>query len=105
MPTSRKLRLDVQNLQVDTFDAVGSGGAVRGTVLGRGETQVAGCYTFEYGCDYTVANTCWQSCPNTCMNPTCPGVGACEPPPATEEATCAETCYWVGGYPYYDGVC
>ncbi|HEV7590282.1 MAG TPA: hypothetical protein VGO40_19385 [Longimicrobium sp.] len=80
MQNHRKLRLDVLDLEVESFDSALHPAAKRGTVGGN-----------EY------------SCPGTCLN-TCAG-GVCPPGADTEDPTCADTCYWRGSFPFYDVVC
>jgi hypothetical protein len=103
MSSHRKLHLDVQDLHVESFDPAGPDAAGRGTVHGRGETDTAtGGFA---GCEcQTWANTCYGSCPNTCRH-TCPGATGCPAAPETEAATCVETCYYLGTYPFIDGIC
>ncbi|MBB4639462.1 hypothetical protein [Longimicrobium terrae] len=104
MPNQRKLRLDFQDLQVESFDPATQPPSRRGTVLGQGGTNTATGGGLA-GCDCgTWANTCYGSCPDTCYN-TCPGAGGCPAAEETQGATCAETCYWVGTRPFYDGIC
>ena len=92
----RKLRLDMQDLRVESFEPRARV-ADRGTVVGHNLTQQINCYTYYYGCDYS-NETCYGSCPAT-------GCG-CEPVPETQEPTClGATCHWVGGLPYYEGQC
>ncbi len=100
MAMNRKLRLDLQDLQVESFDStvrpVG-----RGTVVGHNRTQQINCYTFYIGCDYSNF-TCLMSCPATCDQTP----AGCAPVPPTEEVTCLNaTCYWAEGAAFYDGVC
>lgn len=99
MAHSRKLRLDVQNLRVESFDPLARV-AGRGTVIGHNLTQQLNCYTYYYGCPYT--NTETTPCSAfSCQYATC----TCDAAP-TEEITCLNaTCYWAGGAPYYDGQC
>jgi hypothetical protein len=105
MSKPRKLRLDLQDLRVESFDPTVRAAGSRGTVFGRNETQQTNCYTFYDGCNYTPGGTCYQSCVDTCYG-TCPGVGGCEPYEPTQEPTClGATCYWVLGAAYYDGNC
>jgi hypothetical protein len=106
MHNGRKLRLDLQDLRVDSFVPTGPSGAKRGTVFGRNHTQQMNCYTYYYGCNYSWdGGTCHQSCPDTCYN-TCPGVGGCAPYEETQEPTCLDaTCYWNAGLPQYEGQC
>ncbi|HEX2205200.1 MAG TPA: hypothetical protein VHG91_17965 [Longimicrobium sp.] len=103
MSKQSKLRLDLQDLQVESFDPTARGAGERGTVFGHDDTQVVACYTFDYGCNYSWGGgTCYMSCPASC-NDTCPGGPAgCGPVPETEELTCM-SCYWDQGAPFYYG--
>ncbi len=100
MHESRKLHLDLQDLEVESFDPVASAGAKRGTVLGRADTATG----LGYNCPCeTRADSCYASCHGTCGN-TCRGETACSDVAETEDVTCA-TCYWIQGQPFYDGAC
>ena len=68
----RKLKLDLDNLQVDTFDTA-EGGHGAGTVEAHRQRAVTG---------YPLS--CWQSC---WPNDTCPGCTQ-----GCETNTCADTC-------------
>jgi hypothetical protein len=100
MSSHRKLRLDLQDLHVESFDPT-LRAAGRGTVLGNNLTQQIDCYTFYDGCPYSATLAC-SAC--SCQYASCPET--CAPPPETQEITClGATCYWVGGAAFYDGVC
>jgi hypothetical protein len=90
----KKLRLQVDELRVETFEA-GGGGGRRGTVHGRYDTQYCGTEPVDdsinycsppptslFSCDYTCGNTCSCGCTNTCYNRwTCdPYQSACTEP-------------------------
>lgn len=105
MPQPRKLRLALNDLQVESFDPAARGGGKLGTVIARDGTTT-NTYTGEGidGCDcQTRANTCYGSCPASCHD-TCNGWPGCDVP-ETEAATCPYTCYWLGGAPFIDGMC
>jgi hypothetical protein len=72
--TMRKLKLDLDQITVDSFDPNPSEGVRRGTVQGFGPTPV---FTCPLTCD-TCYNTC-ASCDGTCEN------------------SCAGTCYYTCG--------
>src|SRR5206468_6458154 len=98
MPTSRKLRLDLQDLQVESFDSDSRTAANRGTVQGNEETSYNTCETNTCGfetcaADTCMAGTCAASCNGTCFN-TCAG-GACPAGGETEDPSCAYTCYFI----------
>lgn len=88
MSHDRKLRLDVQDLQVESFDSTERAAARRGTVRAN---------------EFTPFDTCAASCNGTCYH-TCAG-GVCPPLGETEDPTCAYTCYWINSRPFYDGIC
>jgi hypothetical protein len=95
---NRKLRLDLQDLEVESFDAVASADAKRGTVLARADTATG----LGYNCPCeTRADSCYASCHGTCGN-TCRGVTACSDVAETEDATCM-SCYWDQGAAFYYG--
>jgi len=105
MSHHRKLRLDLQDLEVESFDPVARRTGGRGTVLGHNYTQQPNCYTFYFGCDYTPGATCYLSCVDSCYD-TCGGAAGCQPYEETQEPTClGATCRWVFGAPHYDAVC
>lgn len=68
----RKLRLDLDELAVESFSTLAQGKASRGTVRGRADTEeytCGGCTITENGCqDYTVfcsyGDTGGCTCPN-----------------------------------------
>lgn len=100
MSTQRKLRLDVQDLQVESFDPTVRAAGGRGTVFGQNLTQQINCYTFNLRCNSmdTCQGTCLTWCYETCAS--CPTVAE------TEDVTCLNaTCYWAGGMPFYDANC
>ena len=108
MPMSRKLRLDLQDLQVESFDSAPRTAANRGTVQGNQETLYNTCETNTCGFETCAAGTCAAgscaaSCNGTCFN-TCAG-GACPAGGDTEDPSCAYTCYFIQGRPFIDGIC
>ena len=76
---NRKLRLDVEQLSVESFTLAGEEGA--GTVRAHGEVPLqepASDYNGECGTNYASCNGTCVSCPNTCY--------------ATCGTTCAASC-------------
>ena len=67
----RKLRLDLEDLDVQSFDT-GEASGTRGTVQGL-EVTVLRCDTGPTGCEG--ANTCALSCDGACGSYYCPPVG------------------------------
>jgi hypothetical protein len=76
----KKLRLEVDELRVDSFDTDAGGASRRGTVAGQllaysldqsGCEIYSGCCTQSCNgtCDATCADTCWQTCKYTCICP------------------------------------
>lgn len=51
----RKIRLEIDELAVESFDVAAGNKGKAGTVLGHGITQLAGCPNISQG-------TCFQSC-------------------------------------------
>lgn len=100
-----KLRLNVTDLCVESFDPAAGGAEATGTVLGRdGTTTNTATGDGIEGCDcQTAFNTCYGSCPASCHN-TCAGWPGCDYPD-TEAPTCDYTCYWRGTQPFIDSVC
>ena len=80
-----KLKLRLDELQVESFETADIGAEERGTVRGR---AVLGPPTDDFTCPDTCKYTCQRTC-NTCwpMN-TCP---ACQPPLSLDH-TCMGTC-------------
>ncbi|HEY0016733.1 MAG TPA: hypothetical protein VGC13_10455 [Longimicrobium sp.] len=74
----RKLKLDVNNLEVTSFDASTNPPAERGTVQGH-KTAPAVTADGSYTCDGS--ETCYQTCADTCQG-TCSG-GVCGSWPLT----------------------
>ncbi|HET7228861.1 MAG TPA: hypothetical protein VFJ16_02530 [Longimicrobium sp.] len=93
MTTHHKLRLQLDQLEVETFrtDAVAVG---RGTVRGHEPYDTS---TGDYrGCAcQTADNTCAGSCAPSCQF-TCPGRPGCEDND-TNYLTCMMSCGWEGG--------
>ena len=93
MEKSRKLKLSIDDLEVETFGTEGVAGQ-RGTVRGHDPYDTstgdfAGC-----ACD-SRENTCWGGC-GPSQPHTCPKPGACEDN-ETGYMTCFASCVWVGG--------
>ena len=90
-----KLKLDLDQLAVDTFDTSASE-KPRGTVFGEQCTcytqcTCPGCPTCDASCNGTCGHTCQASCYGTCEN-TC--------------NTCAASCYGTcDGCTFYDVTC
>ncbi|HST62096.1 MAG TPA: hypothetical protein VLK84_25565 [Longimicrobium sp.] len=82
MPTPRKLRLNLQDLLVESFDSKGPAAVERRTVFGRQGAQEINAGTAYEGCIFTPDGSCAVSCFDSC--------------------TC-ESCYWREGRPYYVG--
>lgn len=75
----RKLKLDLDALQVESFDTTSAGNRHDGTVFGQGCTcytqcTCPGCPTCDASCNGTCGGTCEASCNGTCdasCNGTC----------------------------------
>lgn len=79
----RKLKLDLDNIEVTSFDTAGEGGT-RGTVDGRGNVPVA--TGLETCADYMTCMSCGASCA------TCPGYrDVCGSWPITFCAACGDS--------------
>ena len=94
MEKQRKLRLEMDQLSVETFDTSEAGRTGRGTVHARepydtSTGDFAGC-----PCD-TRYNTCWGGC-GPSQQRTCPKPGECEEG-ETMYMTCMQSCGWEGG--------
>jgi hypothetical protein len=92
-----KLKLDLDQLTVESFDTIVPDGTQRGTVQGFGPTRFVSCVpgaatcgiSCEPGCDNSVGGTCDPSCGGTC-DATCNCTGnSCY---GTCAATCNVTC-------------
>ena len=71
-----KLRLKIEELQVETFATARATGA-RGTVRGHEATQPPNCFSGEWSC--IPEASCGETCPLSC-NPSCLAtVGVCCP--------------------------
>ena len=81
----KKLRLEVDDLRIDSF-AVDGAGEARGTVAGQNEPA------YTASCDGSCVNTC-NSCVNTCLN-TCQA--SCWNTCGTFNATCGTWCTHPG---------
>jgi hypothetical protein len=102
----KKLRLDQEDLRVETFGPDGEAGT-RGTVMGR-DTFVT--YNYEWECQSyqaTCLNTgCQTGLTATCGTggaTDCPGQGECAP--YTNGHTCANTCTDVQACTFCGAVC
>ena len=98
MTNQRKLRLDLQDLRVESFEPAAEDASRRGTVRGQ-ETPATDTALERGGCacqthDNTCAGSCAVSCPGTC-----PGHAGCDED--TYYITCSESCGYVGGQPAY----
>jgi hypothetical protein len=93
MANRGKLRLDVDQLEVETFgtDAAAS---TRGTVRGHDPYDTASGDFAGCACD-TRYNTCWGGC-GPSQQATCPGQPGCQEN-ETEYLTCSFSCGWEGG--------
>ena len=74
----RKIRLKVGELAVEGFAAEEPGGAPRGTVHARSDTDW-NCPTARgaWTCDGYFTCDRWMECPGTWVDNTCPNVGEC----------------------------
>lgn len=97
----RKLRLDMDELRVESFDTTAAGGARRGTVRGNADGVASAepdtCQSQDAQCSDD--SNCAQSCPWTCAGDpvSCGGSceGSCHTCPDTCGRTCGETCDYV----------
>ncbi|HEV7589324.1 MAG TPA: hypothetical protein VGO40_14505 [Longimicrobium sp.] len=87
--TGKKLRLEVDALQVESFRPERDGLRDGGTVHGQNSPPCT-----WYG-------TCQVTCASTCAGPTCDP--PCENDP-TMYMTCVEGCYWATGDPCIAGI-
>jgi hypothetical protein len=98
MKNARKLHLEIDQLQVETFHThtIAEG---RGTVRGHDPVDsatVAGMAPAG-GCQcQSMYNTCVGSCGPSCEN-SCPGRPGCDSDNETNYMTCFQSCVWVGG--------
>ncbi len=80
----KKLKLDLDQLEVQSFETTKQQDQGRGTVYGHGvltcgctqgeETCAASCQSCQatcIECAYTVFHTCLTACGETCLAPTC----------------------------------
>jgi hypothetical protein len=82
-----KLKLDLDQLSVETFDTITPAGAQRGTVEAHGPTLLNTCPTCDPSCASCVS--CYNTCDNSC-GPSC--YGTCE----TCQTNCQqESCVYV----------
>ncbi|HEX8243677.1 MAG TPA: hypothetical protein VF541_09280 [Longimicrobium sp.] len=66
----RKLRLELEQLTVDSFNAGEARGA--GTVRARGDSEPEVCpQPIDDGGEVAITATWWRTCPNTCQGDTC----------------------------------
>jgi hypothetical protein len=95
----KKLRLDIEQLAVESFDVTTDVVRARGTVRGQ-LTSPASCLATDCNQNtcaatcMTCPDTCWDSCGETCYN-SC--YGTCE---VTCDACLSQdelTCYYCGG--------
>lgn len=84
----KKLRLDVDALQVESFDAVTEGGGARGSVEARGAT-IVNC-SYQYGCNFSLESG-QPGCP--CANSGEMSCVWC----IYETASCGTGCSWTAG--------
>ncbi len=75
-----KLKLNLEDLSVDSFDTVGVEKR-KGTVFGEQCTcytqcTCPGCPTCDASCNGTCGGTCENTCVNTCDDATCAGCGS-----------------------------
>jgi hypothetical protein len=93
----RKLKLDLEDLAVESFATTPEAHRVGGTVFGQQCTcytqcTCPGCPTCDASCNGSCINTCAASCNGTCG-------GTCD-------ASCNGTCDWsCECYPSYDTRC
>ena len=71
----RKLKLQVEELVVDSFEAVGGRRKAAGTVQGHQDTVAATVCTYSHqyniSCAYGCSNYCAYTLYETCEGPTC----------------------------------
>jgi len=94
MSNSRKLRLELDQLEVETFQT-DRNAEQRGTVRGHDPYDTStgdfrGCV-----CD-SRENTCWGGC-GPSQQGTCPGRPGCPNENETQYLTCFASCGWEGG--------
>lgn len=92
----KKMKLDLEELSVETFDTLpGSSGKAGGTVRAYLNTEeIISCISFCEACTGDTCDTCAASCGGTCN--TCSTCGG-----STCEGTCGEnTCNGCGTNPW-----
>ncbi|HEX6373513.1 MAG TPA: hypothetical protein VF006_31600 [Longimicrobium sp.] len=100
----RKLRLDPDSLEVQSFPTLAPEGAARGTVHGgQAGPDTPYCNSFDAACKVTEqpscdgtcqGETCYDSCDLTCHTciPSC--YGSCIASCNSCQVTCGSTCPW-----------
>ena len=98
----KKLKLNLDEIKVESFETNTIKSMVEGTVHGNvsGKNPAETCLTCAYTCEgvtcvYTCANTCPNTCGYTCDDPTCPGQGVtcyahCTDPQFTDPTTACD---------------
>ena len=87
----RKLKLEVEDLRVESFDTLADMEVPRGTVRGHGDSEGSGCDVSQCledscGCPLTGPTCAILSCNGTCYN-SCPNTCGCS---YFQDVTCAE---------------
>jgi hypothetical protein len=98
----RKIKLDPEQLAVESFDTVAKGKRQSGTVFGEQCTcytncSCPGCPTCDASCNDTCGATCDASCNGTC-DASCNGTCAVSCG-ATCDGSCYGTCHYTCHYP------
>lgn len=98
-----KVRLDLDELAVQSFVTTGATNAQRGTVHGAQDCTCQCCDTLDPNantCWDTCANTCWASCYGDCGSGDCGsndcGSGDCSGYGCGSESFLASNCYSYG---------
>jgi hypothetical protein len=94
MSKQRKIRLETDDLRVETFELAEAPLRLRGTVEGQNQPDTSTGDFISCPCD-TRENTCFGSCAPSCQF-SCPGRPGCDDN-ETVYLTCPESCGWVGG--------
>ena len=87
----KKLRLELEELSVESFDVDGGKEEVQGTVFARN--------TFDGGQTCDGGNTCWDSCDGVCGTYYCITDGSCW------NVSCVYTCLVQCSKPYTNYSC
>ena len=82
----RKIRLDLDELSVESFETNGAGAERKGTVQAHAQTEWNTCQGDT--CD--PGNTCWDSCDGVCGTYFCATQDSCWNPSCVN--SCAFTC-------------